>query len=37
MSRIDATFAKLRGHRAALIPFVTAGDPSPTRTVAVMH
>jgi tryptophan synthase alpha chain len=37
MSRIDATFAKLRGQRPALIPFVTAGDPSPSRTVAVMH
>ena len=37
MSRIEATFAKLGGQRAALIPFVTAGDPSPGRTVAVMH
>jgi tryptophan synthase alpha chain len=38
MSRIDATFARLRAsHRAALIPFVTAGDPSPKQTVPVMH
>jgi len=32
MSRIAATFEKLRAaRRAALIPFVTAGDPSPER------
>ena len=38
MSRIDATFARLRtARRAALIPFVTAGDPSPKQTVPVMH
>ncbi|HEX7465222.1 MAG TPA: tryptophan synthase subunit alpha [Usitatibacter sp.] len=38
MSRIDATFARLRTERrAALIPFVTAGDPSPQQTVPVMH
>ena len=38
MSRIAATFDKLRAaHRPALIPFVTAGDPSPGQTVAVMH
>jgi tryptophan synthase alpha chain len=38
VSRIDATFARLRAaRRAALIPFVTAGDPSPRQTVAVMH
>src|SRR5512141_2820675 len=37
MSRIAATFEKLRAtHRAALIPFVTAGDPSPKSTVPVM-
>ncbi len=30
MSRIAATFDRLRAqHRAALVPFVTAGDPSP--------
>jgi tryptophan synthase alpha chain len=38
MSRIAATFDKLRtARRAALIPFVTAGDPAPQTTVAVMH
>jgi tryptophan synthase alpha chain len=38
VSRIAATFEKLaRAHRAALIPFVTAGDPSPKSTVPVMH
>lgn len=38
MSRIAATFEKLRAaRRSALIPFVTAGDPSPRQTVAVMH
>jgi tryptophan synthase alpha chain len=26
-----------RGSRSALIPFVTAGDPSPDHTVAIMH
>ncbi|MDQ3026663.1 MAG: tryptophan synthase subunit alpha [Pseudomonadota bacterium] len=38
MSRIAATFEPLRAaRRPALIPFVTAGDPSPAQTVAVMH
>ena len=38
MSRIPATFEKLaRARRSALIPFVTAGDPSPKSTVPVMH
>ena len=38
MSRISATFEQLAGNRrAALIPFVTAGDPSPRHTVPVMH
>jgi len=38
MSRIDARFASLRneGH-TGLIPFITAGDPSPDATVAIMH
>lgn len=37
-SRIVARFAKLRAQkRAALIPFITAGDPSPDATVTVMH
>ncbi len=38
MSRIDATFAKLKQQgRKALIPFVTAGDPSPKATVPLMR
>jgi len=38
LSRIAATFEKLRAaRRAALIPFVTAGDPAPRHTVPVMH
>jgi tryptophan synthase alpha chain len=38
VSRIDAVFARLRAQRrAALIPFVTAGDPSPAQTVPVMQ
>jgi len=38
MSRIAATFEKLAAaRRCALIPFVTAGDPAPRHTVAVMH
>jgi tryptophan synthase alpha chain len=37
MSRIEGVFAKLQGRRPALIPFVTAGDPAPAQTVAVMH
>jgi tryptophan synthase alpha chain len=38
VSRISAAFEKLaRAHRSALIPFVTAGDPSPQSTVPVMH
>jgi len=38
LSRIPATFEKLRAaRRAALIPFVTAGDPDPKQTVGVMH
>ena len=38
MSRIAAVFEKLRAkRRCALIPFVTAGDPSPRETVAIMH
>ena len=38
MSRIAEAFAKLAASkRSALIPFVTAGDPSPAQTVAVMH
>ncbi len=38
MSRIAGTFAKLRAaKRAALIPFVTAGDPNNDVTVPLMH
>ena len=38
MSRIQATFEKLKQlNRKALIPFITAGDPSPSITVALMH
>ena len=37
-NRIDARFAALRAsRRTALIPFITAGDPSPAATVPVMH
>lgn len=36
--RIDQTFAALKAtSRTALIPFITAGDPSPAATVAIMH
>jgi tryptophan synthase alpha chain len=38
MSRIQATFEQLaKDRRKALIPFVTAGDPEPGMTVALMH
>jgi tryptophan synthase alpha chain len=38
MSRIEATFAALAvQRRKALIPFITAGDPSPGMTVQLMH
>jgi len=38
MSRLDATFERLqRDARKALIPFITAGDPSLDATVPVMH
>ncbi len=38
MSRIQTTFDKLKQHnRRALIPFITAGDPSPQLTVPLMH
>ena len=36
--RIDQTFAALKAEkRTALIPFITAGDPSPAATVVIMH
>ncbi len=38
MSRLSATFTALQQqNRAALIPFMTAGDPSLTATVPLMH
>ena len=38
MSRIATRFAALaRGGRKALIPFITAGDPHPSVTVAILH
>lgn len=38
MSRIASTFATLtQRSRKALIPFITAGDPDPDVTVALMH
>ncbi len=38
MSRIAAVFADLATRRrAALIPFITAGDPTPQSTVPLMH
>src|SRR5271169_2472110 len=38
MNRIDAAFARLRRTgRAALIPYVTAGDPDPAVTPPLMH
>ncbi|HTS23078.1 MAG TPA: tryptophan synthase subunit alpha [Casimicrobiaceae bacterium] len=37
-NRIDATFARLRAAgRTALIPYVTAGDPSPKSTVDLLR
>ena len=38
MSRIEACFAQLKQkNKTALIPFFTAGDPSPALTVPMMH
>ena len=38
MNRIDATFTRLRASgRTALIPYVTAGDPSPAATTPLLH
>jgi tryptophan synthase alpha chain len=37
-ARIDSTFAALKSaRRTALIPFITAGDPSKEATVPIMH
>ena len=38
MSRIAATFDRLRAERrAALVPFVTAGDPTPAHSPAILR
>ncbi len=38
MSRISACFAQLaNANKTALIPFITAGDPTPDLTVPLMH
>ena len=38
LNRIDATFARLRAAgRTALIPYVTAGDPSLAATLPIMR
>ena len=38
MSRIQAVLDKLKaGGRKALVPYITAGDPHPRHTVALMH
>jgi len=38
MSRLTQTFQHLAQHnKKALIPYVTAGDPHPDKTVAIMH
>lgn len=38
MSRISGVFEALKGQgRKALIPYITAGDPAPDQTVALMH
>ena len=38
MNRIDKRFAELKSAgRTGLIPFITAGDPSPDSVVALMH
>ncbi|HET9836160.1 MAG TPA: tryptophan synthase subunit alpha, partial [Rhodanobacteraceae bacterium] len=38
MNRIPERFEQLRANRrTALIPFITAGDPLPEATVAIMH
>ncbi|MEP6483376.1 MAG: tryptophan synthase subunit alpha [Rudaea sp.] len=38
MNRIDRRFSELSAaKRCGLIPFITAGDPSPESTVAIMH
>jgi tryptophan synthase alpha chain len=36
-SRIDRRFAALEGERAALVTFVTAGDPDPATSLAILQ
>jgi tryptophan synthase alpha chain len=38
MSRIQSYFKSLKeSNKKALIPFITAGDPHPSKTVKLMH
>lgn len=38
MSRIQTVFSTLKArHKKALVPYITAGDPHPKHTVALMH
>ncbi|MDA8390348.1 MAG: tryptophan synthase subunit alpha [Gammaproteobacteria bacterium] len=37
MSRLQNVFAQLQGKRAALVTFVTGGDPEPALTVPLLH
>jgi tryptophan synthase alpha chain len=38
MSRIEARFAELeKQNRAAFVPFITAGDPDPETSFAIME
>ena len=38
MSRIQTTFENLKqSGKKALIPFITAGDPHPDKTVEMLH
>ena len=38
MSRIQSVFSTLKAnHKKALIPYITAGDPHPKQTVALLH
>jgi len=38
MSRIQSVFSALKtNHKKALIPYITAGDPHPKHTVALLH
>lgn len=38
MSRIQSVFSALKAnHKKALIPYITAGDPDPKHTVALLH